>query len=123
MIRKQCGLPPLAANDLVFSKPDGSPISPDTITSTFHRIAKKAGFNGNLHSLRHTHATLMLEEGIHPKVVSERLGHATVATTLDIYSHKVPGLDEAAALRFDKALEHHRNTNQSEEEIRQLGFE
>jgi integrase len=59
----------------------------------------------------------MLEEGIHPKVVSERMGHATVATTLDIYSHKVPGLDEAAALRFDKALEQHRNVKPSEEEI------
>ena len=121
IIRKQCGLPPLAPNDLVFSKPEGSPVSPDTITSTFRRIAQKAGFNGNFHSLRHTHATLMLEEGIHPKVVSERLGHATVATTLDIYSHKVPGLDEAAALRFDKALEHHRNIQRSEEEIPQLG--
>jgi integrase len=121
MLRKQCGLQPLAANDLVFSKPDGSPIPPDTITGTFRRIANKAGYNGNFHSLRHTHATLMLEEGIHPKVVSERLGHATVATTLDIYSHKVPGLDEAAALRFDKALEQHRNVERSEEEISKFG--
>ncbi len=50
-----------------------------------------------LHDLRHTHATLALAAGIHPKVVSERLGHATVSLTLDVYSHAVPALSEEAA--------------------------
>ena len=57
-----------------------------------------------LHDLRHTHATLMLKSGVHPKIVSERLGHASVAITLDTYSHMVPGLQETAARAFDEAL-------------------
>ena len=50
-----------------------------------------------LHDLRHTHATLALQAGIHPKVVSERLGHATVSITLDTYSHAIPAMQEEAA--------------------------
>ena len=50
-----------------------------------------------LHDLRHTHATLALRAGIHPKVVSERLGHATIAITLDTYSHAIPAMQEEAA--------------------------
>jgi integrase len=50
-----------------------------------------------LHDLRHTWATLALQAGIHPKVVSERLGHATSGITLDIYSHVQPELDASAA--------------------------
>ncbi len=57
-----------------------------------------------LNDLRHTHATLMLKSGVHPKIVSERLGHSTVAFTLDTYSHVVPGLQEAAAKAFDETL-------------------
>jgi site-specific recombinase XerC len=56
----------------------------------------------SLHDARHTHASLMLKEGIHPKIVQERLGHASIQTTLDIYSHVAPGLQEAAAVRFDE---------------------
>jgi len=52
-----------------------------------------------LHDLRHTHATLALSAGVHPKVVSERLGHSTVSLTLDLYSHTVPALEEEAAER------------------------
>jgi len=58
-----------------------------------------------VHDLRHTHATLMLKAGVHPKVVSERLGHANISITLDTYSHVLPGLQEAAAERFDVLLE------------------
>jgi integrase len=57
-----------------------------------------------LHDLRHTHASLMLKQGIHPKIVSERLGHASIQITLDIYSHVLPGLQKAAALKFDEGL-------------------
>ena len=49
------------------------------------------------HDLRHTHATLALQAGIHPKIVSERLGHATVSITLDTYSHAIPAMQEEAA--------------------------
>jgi site-specific DNA recombinase len=57
-----------------------------------------------IHDLRHTHATLLLLAGIHPKIVSERLGHASVAITLDIYSHVLPGMQEAAAITFDTMM-------------------
>ena len=96
---------PLTPDDLVFSHPDGSPFLPDTVSHAFLKIARRAGLNGiRFHDLRHTHATLMLQQGIHPKIVSERLGHSTVSLTLDTYSHVTPGLQQAAALRFEEGL-------------------
>jgi len=70
-------------------------------------IARSIGLRGvRLHDLRHAHATILLQQGVHPKIVQERLGHSTVATTLDIYSHVLPGLQEAAARQFDESFEH-----------------
>ena len=64
----------------------------------FRQAVKKAMLPPiRLHDLRHTHATLALQAGIHPKVVSERLGHATVSITLDTYSHAIPAMQEEAA--------------------------
>ena len=57
-----------------------------------------------LHDARHTHASLMLKQGIHPKVVQERLGHSSIQMTIDTYSHVAPGIQEAAANRFDEIL-------------------
>jgi integrase len=81
-------------------------LSPSAIlTRAWSTIAKRAGVKViRLHDARHTHASLMLKQGAHPKVVSERLGHSTITTTLDIYSHVTPGLQEAAARRFDEVL-------------------
>jgi integrase len=56
------------------------------------------------HDARHTHATLLLKAGVHPKVVQERLGHSSISVTLDTYSHVVPGMQEAAAMKFDENL-------------------
>ena len=56
------------------------------------------------HDLRHTHAGLLLKAGIPPKVVSERLGHDTVAFTMDVYAHVIPGMQAAAAEAFDQLL-------------------
>jgi integrase len=99
------GMPALGGEDLVFSRPDGSPLLPDTITHAWMKLAKRTGFAGvRLHDARHTHASLMLEQGVHPKVVQERLGHATIATTLDVYSHVSESIQEAAAQSFDEAL-------------------
>lgn len=96
---------PLTPTDLVFSHPCGAPLRPNTITRAFRRISESLGLQGaRLHDLRHAHATVMLQQGIHPKIVSERLGHSSVAITLDTYSHVVPGLQEAAAQRFEEAL-------------------
>jgi len=95
---------PVQQDDLIFSDLDGQPINPNTVTSAFNKIAKRSGLNLRSHDLRHTHATLMLKSGVHPKIVSERLRHATVAFTLDTYSHIVPGLQEAAARAFDNVF-------------------
>ena len=54
--------------------------------------------------MRHTHATQLLRAGVHPKVVSERLGHASIGITLDVYSHVMPGMQEEAAEKIDKGL-------------------
>ena len=66
---------------------------------------RRRGFKGlRFHDLRHTHASQLLKEGVHPKVVSERLGHASVAFTLDTYSHVLPGIQKEAAERIDRAV-------------------
>ena len=89
----------------VFTKPDGRPMDPEKVTHGITCIVRAAGLKGvRLHDLRHTHASLMLRAGVTPKIVSERLGHASVAITLDTYSHVLPGLQEEAADRFSKLL-------------------
>ncbi len=95
----------LEDDDLVFSDPNGKPVLPDTITHTWIKLVRRIGLKGiRLHDARHTHASLMLKQGVHPKVVQERLGHAGIAITLDTYSHVAPGLQKAAAARFDEGL-------------------
>jgi integrase len=96
---------PLTDDDLVFSTPEGMPLRPNTITRAWVMLAAKAGVKSiRLHDARHTHASLMLKQGIHPKIVQERLGHATIQMTLDTYSHVTPGLQQAAAESFDRLL-------------------
>jgi integrase len=83
---------------LVFTKENGEALHPEDVTRYFRRTVKGAMLPTiRLHDLRHTHATLALRAGIHPKVVSERLGHATVSITLDTYSHAIPAMQEEAA--------------------------
>jgi integrase len=85
---------------LVFTREDGTLIHPDRLTKSFNRHVNGSGLPRiRLHDLRHTHATLALQAGIHPKVVSERLGHATVSITLDTYSHAIPAMQQDAAER------------------------
>ena len=111
LLRIQLGVS-LNADDFVFIRPDGSPINPNAVTLAFRRIITRAMLKGiRIHDLRHTHATLMLKAGVHPKVVSERLGHANIGITLDIYSHVLPGMQEAAAEKFDRIFEGDANEN------------
>jgi integrase len=92
-------------SDLIFSTYDNRPWRPNTISRAWVATAKRAGVKViRFHDARHTHASLMLKQGIHPKVVQERLGHSTISTTLDIYSHVAPGIQKAAAQRFDEML-------------------
>jgi integrase len=85
---------------LVFCRPDGGPLHPERFSRTFMIEAARAGLPRiRCHNLRHTWATLALSAGEHPKVVQERLGHANVSITLDVYSHVTEGLHGDAASR------------------------
>jgi integrase len=96
---------PLKADSLVFSTPEGGPLRPNTVSRAWTMLATRCGVKViRFHDARHTHASLMLKQGIHPKIVSERLGHSGIAITLDTYSHVAPGLQEAAAASFDKLV-------------------
>ncbi len=84
--------------ELLFVWPDGRPLHPDTITALFHRHCASAGLPRiRLHDVRHSYATAALLAGVPAKVISERLGHATAAFTLQTYAHVIPGMDEDAA--------------------------
>ncbi len=102
---------PLTDEALVFCNEEGKPWRPNTITRAWNTQAKKAGVPViRLHDARHTHASLMLKAGIHPKVVQERLGHSSIQITLDTYSHVAPGIQQAAAETFDKLINPSRET-------------
>src|SRR5262249_47882678 len=84
---------------------DGMPWSPRMLTMVFMRLIKASGLPRiRLHDLRHSHATHLLTAKIHPKVVQERLGHATISMTMDLYSHVMPGMQEEAAATIDATL-------------------
>lgn len=96
---------PIKDDDMVFSDLEGKPLLPDTVTHAWIKLVRHTGLKGiRLHDARHTHASLMLKQGVHPKIVQERLGHASIQITLDTYSHVAPGLQEAAAAGFDKMV-------------------
>ena len=92
---------------LLFCEYNGKPLNPDTITRHWKRIIARLNYpHIRFHDLRHTHASWMLKKGVSPKVIQERLGHATISTTLDIYSHVTPGMQQDAVKVFDKILDH-----------------
>ena len=104
-LRQSLSLALISDDDLVFCRYDGSPYLPDSITHAFLKLARKCGLKGiRLHDARHTHASLLLKQNVHPKVVQERLGHSSIQITLDTYSHVAPGLQRAAANRFDDLI-------------------
>jgi integrase len=85
----------------VFTTADGGPVHPHSISQAFERVARNAGLPViRFHDLRHTHATLLIKEGVPVKVVSERLGHATTAFTIETYQHVLPGMQADAARLF-----------------------
>jgi integrase len=91
----------LQSDTLVCTQPDARPIAPNILTNYFARVVRRLGLPIHFHSLRHTHATQLLLTGVHPKVAQERLGHATVAMTLDVYSHVTERLRDDAATKID----------------------
>jgi len=106
-LRQSLGYPTLSDNDLVFSHYNGSPLLPNSVTHAWIKLVRHCGLNGiRLHDARHTHASLLLKQGVHPKIVQERLGHGSIQITLDTYSHITPGLQQAAANKFDEIVIH-----------------
>jgi len=96
---------PLTLDDLVFTSVEGKPIDPCVLSHAFCRIARQAGLGGVcFHDLRHTFASLMLLRGAKPKVISEALGHASVAFTMDTYSHIIEGMQEDAMALLDEVI-------------------
>ena len=91
--------------DLVFTQADGRPIEPSVMLNRFQRALQRAGLPSlRIKDLRHVHASIMLGEGVHPRVVQEQLGHASITLTLDTYSHVTPGIQSEAVQRVGKVL-------------------
>jgi len=91
--------------DLVFTSRTGKPILPRNVNRALEAVLRRAGLPQlRFHDLRHSHATLLLKEGVNPRVVQERLGHSTVAMTLQVYSHVLPDLQKEAAEKLDRTL-------------------
>lgn len=105
-------------NDLIFPTPLGTPTDPSNLYHGFKELLKKAGLPDiRFHDLRHTAATLMLRQGVHPKVVQERLGHSDITLTLNTYSHVLPAMQDEAAEKLDTLL----TPIDVSEEIKRLG--
>lgn len=90
--------------DLIFANPDGSPLKPDTVSAAVSNLFRRLNLpkGASLHSLRHTHGSHMLANGVSLPVVSERLGHSSVRVTADVYSHAIHGQDDEAARRWEE---------------------
>lgn len=91
-------------SEFVFSKNDGTPKIPWELScKRLKNACIKAGVTPrSFHNLRHTHASVLLAAGVHPKIVQERLGHSSIKITLDTYSHLIPTLQQSAVNVFNK---------------------
>jgi integrase len=99
-----------AEDSFVVTREDGQPLQPNSLTHEWTRLLQGSTLpRARLHDMRHTHATQLLKEGIHPKIASERLGHSKVGVTLDLYSHVLPGMQEDAVAKVDAAFRKARN--------------
>ena len=94
----------LTPDTFVYVMWNGEPAKPDTFTTMWGQWSAGRKPRVRFHDLRHAHATHMLASGVHPKVAQERLGHSTVAITMDIYSHVLPGMGAEAAKKVGDAL-------------------
>jgi integrase len=88
---------------LVCGRYDGAPMVPESLTHEFARLVGSSGLpKVTFHGLRHSHASHLLRTGAHPKIVQERLGHSTIAITMDLYSHLMDGMEAGAATKIDE---------------------
>ena len=102
--RRQFGPDYRSDLDLIFADTDGSPLRPDSISATVTRLFRKLKMpkGASLHSLRHTHVSELLDDGVPLPVISARLGHSSMRTTADIYAHMIHGQDDEAARRWNE---------------------
>ena len=102
--RQQFGRDYRANLDLIFANPDGTPLRPNSVSSVASLLFRRLGLpkGASLHSLRHSHGSHLVADGVPLPVVSERLGHSSVRTTVDVYAHALRGQDDEAALRWDE---------------------
>jgi integrase len=92
-------------HDLICAREGGAPWPPDAFSTAFAAYVRGSELiHFRFHDLRHTHATQLLRQGVHPKIVSERLGHSNISITLDTYSHVLPGMQKDAIAAFDASL-------------------
>jgi integrase len=98
-----------SGNTLVCARPDGQPTKPLGLGNMFFKFIRKMQDlpTVRFHDLRHTHATQLLLAGVHPRIAQERLGHSTVALTLDLYSHVTKTMQEEAAAKIDAVFRGH----------------
>ena len=91
----------------MFTDAVGEPLHPNTVRNRFLHLIKVAGVPVlRFHDIRHTSATLMLANNVHPKIVQERLGHSDVSTTLNRYSHVTMDMQRDAAAQMDVLINH-----------------
>ena len=92
-------------DDYVVRQKDGRPLRPDSMTQKWERFLERNNLpHIRLHDLRHSHATALIQAGVSPKVVQQRLGHADVSITLNTYTHVLPGMDQEAAAKIDNLI-------------------
>ena len=92
-------------DDYVVRQKDGRPLRPDSMTQKWERFLERNNLpHIRLHDLRHSHATALIQAGVSPKVVQQRLGHADVSITLNTYTHVLPGMDQEAAAKIDDLI-------------------
>jgi integrase len=92
-------------NDLIFPSTIGTPMEPRNLIRHFKKTLKDSGLPDiRFHDLRHTSATLQLQQGTNPKIVQERLGHSSISLTLDTYSHVLPDMQEEVATSMDELI-------------------
>jgi len=93
-----------AEDSMVFCHPSGTPLLPSTVSHAWGKLAKRLHLKVRLHDARHTHASLLLKQGVSIKVIQERLGHSSINITMDTYAHVMPGMQENAAKGFDEMV-------------------
>jgi len=103
---------PLREDDWVFAHPDGKPLRPGTVSHAFAKLSRKGIIPKlRLHDLRHSHATLLLEDGMDINAVKQRLGHTSAAFTLDTYGHVTPRMQRAVVDSLDRLVGKNREKN------------